>query len=115
MDTRKPRHPAAMGRPPGSFSRHQLASRQRATTFDQSPAAGQPHATALESASRLPEAVLEKLARGHENTFTARAMTRPTTASEISDWSAMVSFAHTATGITSVGLKAVLVVSPRMR
>ena len=77
-------------------------------------------------------ALLEPLHRGHgrereqhggddstpalgQSTFTARAMTRPTTASEISDWSDIVSFAHTATGMTSVGLNAVLVVSPRTR
>ncbi len=54
-------------------------------------------------------------ALGHENTFTARAITRPTTASEITDWSAIVNFAQMVMGMTSVGLNAVLVVSPRIR
>jgi hypothetical protein len=35
--------------------------------------------------------------------------------SEMIDCSAIVSFAHAAMGMTSVGLKAVLVVSPRIR
>ncbi len=48
-------------------------------------------------------------------TLTARAITSPTTVSEMSDCSAIVSFAHQAMGITSVGLKAVDVVRPRMR
>ena len=52
--------------------------------------------------------------RGLEKTFTARAITRPTTQSETIDCSAMVSFAHDVMGMTSVGLKAVLV-SPRIR
>ena len=49
------------------------------------------------------------------NTFTALAITSPITVSEMSDCNAMVSFAHAVMGITSVGLKAVLVVTPRMR
>jgi hypothetical protein len=51
----------------------------------------------------------------YEKTLTARAITRPTTVSEMIDCSAIVSFAHAAMGMTSVGLKAVLVVSPRIR
>ena len=51
----------------------------------------------------------------YENTLTARAITRPTTVREIRDCSAIVSFAHRAMGMTSVGLNAVLVVRPRMR
>ena len=47
--------------------------------------------------------------------FTARATTSPITASEMSDCRAIVSFAHAVMGMTSVGLKAVLVVMPRMR
>jgi hypothetical protein len=47
--------------------------------------------------------------------LTARAMTSPTTTSEIIDWVAIISFAHARIGITSVGLKAVLVVTPRMK
>ena len=35
--------------------------------------------------------------------------------SETSDWTDMVSFAHAAIGMTSVGLNAVLFVSPRYR
>ena len=50
-----------------------------------------------------------------ENTLTARAITRPTTVSAISDCSAIVNFAQRAIGMTSVGLKAVLVVKPRIR
>ena len=42
-------------------------------------------------------------------------MTRPTTVREMSDWSAIVSFAQRAMGMTSVGLNAVLVVTPRIR
>jgi hypothetical protein len=48
-------------------------------------------------------------------TLTALAMTRPMTVSEISDCSAIDSFAYGAIGITPVGLNAVLVVSPRAR
>jgi hypothetical protein len=51
----------------------------------------------------------------YENTFTALAITSPKTISEISDCSAIVSFAHGVMGMTSVGLNAVLVVSPSMR
>ena len=53
--------------------------------------------------------------RGHVKAFTARAMTRPMMVREMSDCSAIVSFAHRARGITSVGLNAVLVVRPRTR
>ena len=52
---------------------------------------------------------------GQVNTFTARAMTRPSTVSEISDCTAIMSFAQFFMGITSVGLNAVLVVIPRMK
>jgi hypothetical protein len=48
-------------------------------------------------------------------TFTARAITRPTTISEITDCAAIISFAQARMGITSVGLNAVLVVMPRMK
>ena len=51
----------------------------------------------------------------HAKTLTARAITSPITVREMSDWSAIVSFAQRASGMTSVGLKAVLVVTPRMR
>jgi hypothetical protein len=47
--------------------------------------------------------------------LTARAITSPTTTSEMIDCSAVVSFAHADIGSTSVGLNAVLVVRPRMR
>ena len=65
--------------------------------------------------------------RGHErtkgrrigglyvNTFTALAITSPSTVREMSDCNAMVSLAHAVTGMTSVGLNAVLVVIPKMR
>ena len=46
------------------------------------------------------------------NAFTARAITSPITVREISDCTAMVSFAHGIIGMTSVGLNAVLVVMP---
>jgi hypothetical protein len=49
------------------------------------------------------------------NTFTALAITSPITVSEMSDCRAIVSFAQAVIGMTSVGLKAVLVVTPRMR
>ncbi len=52
---------------------------------------------------------------GYEKTLTARAITRPTTLSETIDCSAIVSLGHAFMGMTSVGLKAVLVVSPRIR
>ena len=42
-------------------------------------------------------------------------MTRPRTVSEMSDWSAIVSFAQFFIGMTSVGENAVLVVMPRMK
>ena len=47
--------------------------------------------------------------------MTARAITRPMTLSEMIDCNAIVSFAQATMGMTSVGLKAVLVVSPRIR
>jgi hypothetical protein len=49
------------------------------------------------------------------NTFTALAITSPITVNDMSDCRAIVSFAHGVMGITSVGLKAVLVVMPRIR
>ena len=52
---------------------------------------------------------------GYVNTFTARAITSPITSSETIDCSAIVSFAQALIGMTSVGLNAVLVVTPRMR
>jgi len=48
-------------------------------------------------------------------TLTALAMANPITVNEISDWRAIVSFAHGDMGMTSVGLNAVLVVMPRIR
>ena len=47
------------------------------------------------------------------NTFTARAMTMPRMASEMSDGRAIQIFAHGTSGITYVGLKAVAFVKPR--
>ena len=47
------------------------------------------------------------------NTLTARAITNPTTASEIRDCAPIATLAHGANGITSVGLNAVEAVSPR--
>ena len=47
------------------------------------------------------------------NTFTARAITRPRIASEISDCTAIAILAHGASGMASVGLKAVALVTPR--
>ena len=46
-------------------------------------------------------------------TFTARAITRPSTAMEISDWAAMAILAHGTSGMTSVGLNAADEVSER--
>lgn len=45
--------------------------------------------------------------------LTARAITRDTIATEMSDCSAIVSLAQRASGMTSVGLKAKALVSPR--
>ena len=49
------------------------------------------------------------------NAFTALAITSPTTVSDSNDCIAMVSLAHAVSGMTSVGLNAVLVVMPSMR
>ncbi len=46
---------------------------------------------------------------------TARAITRPKTAIEMSDCTPMAAFAQKTSGITSVGLKAKPFVSPRYR
>lgn len=48
-------------------------------------------------------------------TLIARAMTRVTVISDISDWASMVSLAHRDNGMTSVGLKAVALVNDRYR
>ena len=56
----------------------------------------------------------EELAVSRTRSPRARS-TRPTTISEMIDWSAIISFAHARIGITSVGLNAVLVVRPRTR
>ena len=45
--------------------------------------------------------------------FTARAITSTPTASDTADWTSMVSLAHLASGITSVGLNAVALVNDR--
>jgi hypothetical protein len=50
--------------------------------------------------------------KAYANTFTARAITRPTTANEIIDCRLIVNFAHGDSGMTSVGLNAMLVVKP---
>jgi len=47
--------------------------------------------------------------------FTARAMTSPPIVNEATAWIAMVTFPHRASGMTSVGLKAVASVKPRYR
>ena len=52
---------------------------------------------------------------GYVNVLTALAITNPITVSETRDCTAIISFAHGAIGMTSVGLKAVLVVMPRIR
>ena len=52
---------------------------------------------------------------GYVKMFTARAMTSPRMAIEITDCTAIVIFAHGTRGITSVGLKAVALVKPRYR
>ena len=52
---------------------------------------------------------------GYVKMLTARAITRPMMISEISDCTAIVSFAQAAIGMTSVGLNAVLFVNPRYR
>ena len=51
----------------------------------------------------------------HVKTLTARAITRPITTSETIDCNDIVSFAQAVMGMTSVGLNAVLVVTPRTR
>ena len=56
-----------------------------------------------------------RVPRSYVKTLTALAITRPITVSEISDCSAIISFAQGAIGMTSVGLNAVLVVNPRAR
>ena len=45
--------------------------------------------------------------------LTARAMTRPRTSKDATDWRPMASFAQCFNGMTSVGLKARLFVNPR--
>ena len=57
--------------------------------------------------------VEEPLTAAHANTFTARAITRPRSAREISDCTVMAILAQGASGIASVGLKAVAFVKPR--
>ena len=47
--------------------------------------------------------------------FTARATTSPRMASEMSDCTVIAIFAQGASGMTSVGLKAVALVKPRYR
>jgi hypothetical protein len=49
------------------------------------------------------------------NTLTALAITSPITVSEMSDCNTIVNFAQAVMGMTSVGLNAVLVVTPRIR
>ena len=51
----------------------------------------------------------------YEKMFTARAITRPRTTSEIIACTAMAIFAQAASGIASVGLNAVALVKPRYR
>ena len=60
-----------------------------------------------------PEGMNKAALLRYEKTLTARAMTRPSTASEMKDWTVMAIFAHGTSGITSVGLKAVALVYPR--
>lgn len=47
--------------------------------------------------------------------LTALAMTSVMSTTEMSDWRAIVSLAHRANGMTSVGLNASAVVSPRYK
>ena len=51
----------------------------------------------------------------HANTFTARAITRPTIANEMSDCTVIAILAQAAVGIASVGLRAVAFVKARYR
>ena len=60
-----------------------------------------------------PEGMNKAALLRYEKTLTARAMTRPSTASEMKDWTVIAIFAHGTSGITSVGLKAVALVYPR--
>ncbi len=53
--------------------------------------------------------------RDYFRMFTARAITSPMITSELVAWTAMASFAHRASGMTSVGLNAVEFVNPRYR
>jgi hypothetical protein len=50
---------------------------------------------------------------GRYRMLTARAMTSAPTESDTADWTAIVSLAHRASGITSVGLNAVAFVNDR--
>ena len=65
-----------------------------------------------EVASRHPYAAVE---HGHLRILTARAITRPMMASEIIAWRLIASLVQRASGITSVGLKARLLLKPRWR
>ena len=51
----------------------------------------------------------------HFKIFTARAMTSPRISNELVAWMAIANLAHSASGITSVGLKAVEFVKPRYK
>jgi hypothetical protein len=54
-------------------------------------------------------------AGGYFRMLTARAMTSTPTRSATPDWTAIVHFDHRASGITSVGLKAVAFVKDKYR
>jgi hypothetical protein len=70
--------------------------------------------TTASSSTRCRRVSLRPIAP-YVNAFTALATTSPITVREISDCRAIASFAQAVMGMTSVGLKAVLVVMPRMR
>ena len=67
----------------------------------------------MPGSSRLGAPHSKQRRSAQASTLTARAMTSPSTLSEIRDCTAIASFAHPASGITSVGLNAVDAVSPR--
>jgi len=64
---------------------------------------------------RDPFGLLQGAPARHVKAFTARATMSPKSASATVDWTSIVYFARSVSGITSVGLNAVAFVMPRCR
>lgn len=75
--------------------------------------AGPPNGMGRPGRSVLASNSASRTSERYANTFTARAITRPRITSEISACRAIVALAHSASGMASVGLKAVALVKPR--